>query len=294
MKTDKEIKKILEDLGLNIVDFSKVIYYIDIFSINRFIQDYCGPFVDSKEQRFIKECNSDEIIALINFDKDLSCLLLKAILLFENKFKKILVENWVSSYNMKSDKIYNFSDNELLNYMPNIKNCNDLKFSKFRYSLFEYASNSDFLQEYNSLADIPINELSYSWTFATAINFYRVIDTSIQKKILNKLRINENFANVFHKFLNVFLKLRNMISHNHIIYNFNSRFYRIEYNQIYSSIFNVKINSVLPISLDKMYLVLDYLLVSNQLKKQIGESIANLKVNDKSKEQIIKLIYGVD
>lgn len=63
---------------------------------------------------------------------------------------------------MKSDKIYNFSDQELLNYMPNIKKCPDLKFSKFRYSLFEYASNSDFLQSYVSLSDIPITELSYS------------------------------------------------------------------------------------------------------------------------------------
>ncbi|MDE5553156.1 MAG: Abi family protein, partial [Malacoplasma sp.] len=194
MKTYKEIKTTLENLGLNVVDFEKLVQYIDIFPFERFIQDYSGPFVDVNTQRYIKECNSNEIIALIEFDKNLSCLLLKAILFFENKFKKILVENWVSYYNMKSDKIYNFSDQELLSYMPNINNCSDLKFSKFRYSLFEYASNSDFLQSYNSLSDIPIAELSYSWTFATSINFYRVMDDRIQKMILTKLRIKTDYV----------------------------------------------------------------------------------------------------
>ena len=294
MKTYKEIKTTLENLGLNVVDFEKLVQYIDIFPFERFIQDYSGPFVDANTQRYIKECNSNEIIALIEFDKNLSCLLLKAILFFENKFKKILVENWVSYYNMKSDKIYNFSDHELLSYMPNIKNCSDLKFSKFRYSLFEYASNSDFLQSYNSLSDIPIAELSYSWTFATSINFYRVMDDRIQKMILTKLRIKTDYANIFHKFLNLFLKIRNMISHNHIIYNFNSKFYRIEFNQIYGNIFGIKTDTLLSISLDKVYLVLDYLLSSNQLKNSITENIKNLKNNSKSKEIIIKLLYGVN
>lgn len=93
MKTDLEIKTLLENLGLNVVDFKKLIQYIDIFPIQRFIQDYSGPFVDPSTQRYIKECDSNEIISLIEFDKNLSCLLLKALLFFENKFKKILVEN---------------------------------------------------------------------------------------------------------------------------------------------------------------------------------------------------------
>lgn len=120
------------------------------------------------------------------------------------------------------------------------------------------------------------------------------MDDRIQKMILTKLRIKTDYANIFHKFLNLFLKIRNMISHNHIIYNFNSKFYRIEFNQIYGNIFGIKTDTLLSISLDKVYLVLDYLLSSNQLKNSITENIKNLKINSKSKEIIIKLLYGVN
>lgn len=83
-----------------------------------------------------------------------------------------------------------------------------------------------------------------------------------------------------------------MISHNHIIYNFSTKFYRVEFNQIYGSIFNVRTDSLSLITLDKVYLVLDYLLDSNDLKNAITENLKSLKVNDKSKERVINLLYG--
>lgn len=83
-----------------------------------------------------------------------------------------------------------------------------------------------------------------------------------------------------------------MISHNHIIYNFSTKFYRVEFNQIYVNIFNVRIDTLSAITLDKVYLVLDYLLDSNDLRNAITENLKTLKVNNKSKEMVIKLLHG--
>ncbi|WP_412032617.1 Abi family protein [Malacoplasma muris] len=293
MDYSKKIENISNKLKLKIIDSQRFLVYLKIFSFDRILSEYSEPFFDDESSQFYDFCDSNQIINLIEFDRNVGTHIMKGVLFFENKFKNILINNWVEFYQLSNTKIYNFTDQELMHLMPNIKNCNDLNFQKFRYSLFEYASTSEFLISYSSLSDIPIRELSYSWALATAINFYRTLDTEIQKNILREMNIPDQFTSIFHKMMNVILKVRNMIAHNNVIYNFNSRHYRVEFNKIYSSVRRSDSQFDKYISIDKVCSLIDYV---NQLSiciDGLNYELRNLSLNNYSKEYVIKLIYGL-
>lgn len=290
---DNEIKTILEKMNLKINNKDLFYKYLKIFSINKIIDDYSEPFLN-KEMTMFRDCvDTDQVINLIEFDKNISTHILKGILFFENKLKNVVISKWLKFYNLDNPKIYNFSKEELLKLIPNIELCNDLEFNKFRYSLFEHASHSEILSHYSSLTDMPIIELSYSWTLATIINFYRVLDNEIQKDILTELYISPQFHSIFHKMLNVVLKLRNMISHNNVLYNFRFRLYHIEFNKIFFSI--KKSNSPIDkyVSIDKICSFIDYVIGMKVCVEALNTEIKKVSLNNYSKEYIIKLIYGL-
>lgn len=289
-----EIRSFLQKLGLKIENWLRLSNFLSIFTFDRLLKDYCILFLDSKTDRFIADTTDNDLVNLILFDKKISSNLLKWVLLFESKFKKVMIEKWVNFVNLKNDKIYLLPENEFEKLIPNIKKCNDLNLSKFRYSLFEYVSNSEFLVEYESLDEIPIHDLSYSWSFATAINFYRVIDDKLKIEILKEFNIPDEFTDVFHKVLNVLLKVRNTISHNHIIYNFKSNLYRVEFNKLYKSIFREESNIVKPINLHQIIYLVDYLLNWNQCKKEFDLELKELKINFRGKENLIKILFGIE
>lgn len=289
----KKIENISNKLKLKIVDANRFLVYLKIFSFDRILTEYSEPFFDEDLNKFYDFCDSNQLINLIEFDRNLATHLMKGILFFENKFKNIIIDNWIEYYNLSNTKIYNFTDQELMKLMPNIKNCSDLNFQKFRYSLFEYASTSEFLITYSSLSDIPIRELSCSWALATVINFYRTLDIEIQKAVLQEMNIPNQFVSIFHKMLNVILKVRNMVAHNNVIYNFNSRHYRVEFNKIFSSIRRSNSPHDKYISIDKVCSFIDYVNQITICMDGLNYELRTLSINNYSKEYVIKLIYGL-
>lgn len=289
-----EIRNFLQKLGLRIENWLRFSNFLSIYSFDRLLKDYCILFLDSKTDRFVTDTTDSDIISLIMFDKKISTCLLKWVLMFESKFKKIMIEKWVTFHKLSNDKLYLIPEKEFEKLIPNIKKCTDLNLSKFRYSLFEYVSNSEFLVEYESLDQIPITDLSYSWTFATAINFFRVIDDNLKKDILKEFNIPDENIDIFHKVLNVLLKVRNTISHNHIIYNFKSNLYRVEFNKLYKSIFRDSNNITKPINLHQIVYLVDYLLNWNNCKKEFDFELKEIKINHKGKENLIKVLFGIE
>lgn len=93
--------------------------------------------------------------------------------------------------------------------------------------------------------------------------------------------------------LNVVLKLRNMISHNNVLYNFRFRLYHIEFNKIFFSI--KKSNSSIDkyVSIDKICSFIDYVIGMKVCVEALNTEIKKVSLNNYSKEYIIKLIYGL-
>lgn len=288
----EKYKQILNGLNINIDNFDEFIEYIEIFSLKKIILDYSYPFINQKNGNFYLETKSSEIVSFIKFDKDIAMCLLKSILFFEIKFKKTIVEMWKEFYQLQDTFIYNFSDEFLSKLIPNLEKCSDLNFADFKYSLFEYSTTSDSLLEYNTLTKIPVEDLANSWTFATAINFYRALDDEIKKQILVKFNIDVSFYNSFHKVLNLILKVRNMISHNHIVYNLSIKHYRLEFNKIYFSIFkNFHYDQNSSISYIQVANIIKHLL-SIEFESNNEIFLKKLSINPIFKEKLIRLLYG--
>lgn len=288
----EKYKIILNELNINIDNFDEFIEYVEIFSLKKIILDYSYPFINQKDGNFYPETKSSEIVNFIKFDKDIAMCLLKSILFFEIKFKNIIVDMWKEFYNLQDTFIYNFPDELLIKLIPNLYKCNDLNFADFKYSLFEYSTTSDSLLEYSTLTKIPVEDLANSWTFATAINFYRVLDDEIKKQILLKFNIDTSFYYSFHKMLNLILKVRNMISHNHIVYNLSVKHYRLEFNKVYYSIFkNFHYNQNSSISYMQIANIINYFLSINfETNNEIF--LRKLIINPIFKEKLIRLLYG--
>ncbi|MDE5767353.1 MAG: Abi family protein [Malacoplasma sp.] len=291
--SEKEIREFLQKLGLKIENWIKFSNFLSIFPFERIIKDYFYIFLNKNTDMFYEGTTDTDIISLIMFDREISSNLLKWLLIFETKFKKIIIEKWVAMSRLRTDKIYLLKEDEFLNLIPDIKETN-LDIKKFRYSLFEHVSNSEFLQEYHSLEEIPIVDLSYSWTFATTINFYRVVSAEVKREILAEFNIPYEFKESFHKALNVLLKIRNTISHNHIIYNFKTNLYRLEFNKVYKFLFKEDNQLNQPINLNQIMSLVDYLLNWKHCKKEFENKLKDLKIFTKAKESLIKLFYGLE
>lgn len=291
--SEKEISEFLQKLGLKIENWIKFSNFLSIIPTDRLIKDYFYIFLDKSTDMFYDGTTDTDIINLIMFDKEISTNLLKWILIFETRFKKVIIEKWLDIEKPTTNKIYLLKEDDFIKYIPNI-NKNDLELKKFTYSLFEHVSNSEFLQDYHSLKEIPIHDLSYSWTFATSINFYRVVSNEVQKEILTEFNIPAEFKDFFHKALNVLLKVRNTISHNHIIYNFKTNLYRLEFNKIYKVLFKEDNQLNQPINLNQIMTWLDYLLNWKHCKKEFESKLKDLQILNKAKENLIKLFYGLE
>lgn len=288
------VRLFLQKLGLKIENWLIFSNYLSIFSFERLLKDYCILFLDEKTNRFYLETTDKDIISLINFDKKIGTIILKWILFFESKFKKIIIEKWIDFYDIKNPYIYNFKQKELEKLLPEFSNIKDISFDDFIESLFEHAQNSEFIPNDVDYSKTSIYELSYSWSLATTINFFRGFDNDLKKDILKEFNIPYEYSSIFDKVLLVILKVRNTISHNHIIYNLNTSFYRIEFNKVYKSLSRENIKVGKPISLNRVIFLVDYLLNWNQCKKECEIELKELKMHSKAKETLIKILFGIE
>lgn len=285
------LKSNLESKGLKIENWTRFSSYLSIFTFDRFIEDYCFLFVDKKKNTFYENTTDSDLINFILFDKKISVNFLKWFLFFESKFKKTIIEKWMDFYKLNNRNMFSISESELVTYLPNLQKCADLKAQTFRHSLFEHSNNSEFLVKYESLEKIPIQELSYSWSFSTTINFFRTLSDDLKKEILFSFDVPYEFFDIFDKALNSLSKVRNTISHNHIIYTFRSPVFRFEFNKIYKSLFREEINLSSSITLYKVIKFIDYLLGWNLCKKEFENDLKELKINPMAKESLIKIIF---
>lgn len=92
--------------------------------------------------------------------------------------------------------------------------------------------------------------------------------------------------------LNLILKVRNMISHNHIVYNFSIKHYRLEFNKVYYSIFkNFHYDQNSSISYMQVANIVNHLL-SIDFENNNEIFLKRLIINPIFKEKLIRLLYG--
>jgi hypothetical protein len=100
-----EIKQ-LEDLGLKITDREKFRYYVKNFNVNTFVTEYSDFFVD--EYGKYHDTESEEIIALYNFDKNLGNHIVRDILIIEKIINTNVAYATINEFNIKDKCLFKF------------------------------------------------------------------------------------------------------------------------------------------------------------------------------------------
>jgi abortive infection bacteriophage resistance protein len=98
----RDIIKQLSKSGLQIGDKAILNYHIKNFNYNTFVYGYSDPFyADKYNRRYDQDANSDEIIHLYKFDRDMANHILRYILVIEKIINTNVVNETINHYGIQ-------------------------------------------------------------------------------------------------------------------------------------------------------------------------------------------------
>jgi abortive infection bacteriophage resistance protein len=122
-----------------------------------------------------------------------------------------------------------------------------------------------------------------TWSFATTFSLFIALDSNLRKKIIEGFGINDQHLNGFIDFIKNVLHLRNMISHNNVIFNTVPAYQSTAVFNMYGYIFKKHINKL---TLINMMELIEFFSHSKTLISNTRYYFNKLKINPKFKDKI--------
>jgi abortive infection bacteriophage resistance protein len=147
----RDIIKQLSKSGLQIGDKNVLSYHIKNFNYNTFIYGYSEPFYSNKTNRiYDHDANSNEMINLYKFDRDMANHILRYILVIEKIINTNVAYEVINHFNLR-DKCLLKLDPRFLehNVLPNLQEIEPkICYSHFIKKLIKYLPTSPVTREY--------------------------------------------------------------------------------------------------------------------------------------------------
>ncbi|MDR1991700.1 MAG: Abi family protein [Mycoplasmataceae bacterium] len=292
----RDIVKQLSKNGLKIGAKNLLIYHIKNFNYNTFIYGYSDPFYfDKTRYLYDREANSDEIINLYKFDRDMANHILRFILVIEKIINTSVAYEVINHFNirdkclMKIDR--KFMQNEIL---PNLHDVEPkISFIKFLMKLIKYLSSSQVIKiyedkkfyddEFMRWRNCPLDIMCLTWSFATSFSFFIALPNTVRQRIMNTFGLPFNYLDGFIIFLKNTLHLRNVISHNNVIYNINIPYQCSSLVLLYEFVFKKSVQSIKLIHMMKL---IEFFAHSTTLVSNTHYYFNKLKIQEKFKGKI--------
>jgi abortive infection bacteriophage resistance protein len=147
----RDIIKRLNKSGLQIGDKNLLSYHIKNFNYNTFIYGYSEPFYLNKEnQTYDHEANSNEIISLYKFDRDMANHILRYILVIEKIINTNVAYEVINHFNLRDKCLLkldvHFLEREVL---PNLREVEPkISFFNFIKKILKYLPTSPVTKRY--------------------------------------------------------------------------------------------------------------------------------------------------
>ncbi|MGL4343183.1 MAG: Abi family protein [Metamycoplasmataceae bacterium] len=230
---------LLKERGLKIINEEKFKWYIRNYNYQNLINGYNDFFMinnNRKTNYYKKNIDSEMIINLFNFDRQLVSIILSDLLNIERKFSTMLAYEIMNNYLaeipiLKSGEILKCNNYEMQYIFPNINKIDltlsgekNLRIEKnidiLKEILCAYSKNKTTTLKYKNLNEIPLWTLSLNWTFSQTCKLYSLLDKKIQKNISNHFckKKERNFYINFEKVMILFNDIRNIVCHNNVLY----------------------------------------------------------------------------
>lgn len=294
----KQIIKNLELEGLIVDDYEELKYYIRNFNYNYVILPYKELFFDFTMNKFIDNSKSSQIINLYNFDIKISLKILSAILETEKKLNTNLAYMLIYEYNLEDKCLFKLPKEKLrFKVFTNIKEIyEDMSFGQFLVNLVRYCDINTNSMKYNDKSktaplkkwvNCPIDVMCLSWSFATTFKVFLAVNDDLRKRVMANFKITSEHLKGFCDIMKIILHIRNLISHNDILYNHNIIIQTPDVNKLYEYIFHEKIQQL---GLLQLANVIDYFNDNRtSLNKILIDEIEKLKFNKESLIDILNL-----
>lgn len=291
----REIIKELVKKGLHVVDKGVLNYYIRNFNYNTFIYGYSEPFLINLDQKkYDSDASSDQMINLFKFDRDLANHILRFILVIEKIMNTNVAYGIINEYGIKDKCLFKLNNNFIQHHIfTNINEINpktnyiNLAIKLVKYlptntatkNFYERNSNDEIYRWRNC----PLDLMCLTWSFATTFSIFIALDSELRKRIIENFGIPHSSLNGFVDFTKNVLHLRNMISHNNVIFNFTPTHQSQSIFDMYKFIFNRHINKLTLINLIEL---IEFFSHSKTLISNTKYYFNKLKIEQKFKDKI--------
>lgn len=244
----------MQDRGLSIDKMDQTKQYLLFNNYYNTINLYSKHFhLDAASNKYIEGSSFNEVSAVMEFDRSLKNLLYKHLIKFESELKSLISYYYCDKYPSK-DSYYNKNNfySPLVEGIFDFTNVDKLHRKiqrKTYFSMKEEGYNA--IKHYmKNQGHVPLWVLVNILSFGDIILFYQLMDTDLKKRVLDELldRANSqretNFFSLsqreFSKILSSFHDVRNIVAHNHALYNFEKSQFHYIYNSSVHEIAGIK------------------------------------------------------
>lgn len=250
------IIKNLEKQKLNIDDKKLFSRYIKNFNVNTVVSQYSDIFyIDKNKKRYAPNACSTHLINLYKFDHDLGNHILRYILVIEKMLNTNVAYEIINEFHIGDKCLFKINNKFIQqNILANFKQVEThYSFDLFLHSLVKFCSTNSSTKQYydptgkdefKKWENCPLDVMCLTWSYSTTFSIFIALNDRVRTKIINNFGLYPRHLQGFIDFNKNVLHLRNMISHNYVIYNADVKYQSESLNEIYQFVFNKKVNHI--------------------------------------------------
>ena len=291
-----DIKSKLKLQGLKIDDKKMFNEYLNKVNYNLLIGNFSRYFYNEQNtKKYDKDATFSQIVALYNFDSEIAYKILYYIFKIERKLNTLVAYTIIDEYQITDHCIFKLNNSILKNkvfknYADAVPYCS---YDNFISLLTKYCATNESTKIYRNKKatsvekiwkDLPLDIMCLSWSFSTTLNILLSLDDDIINKIVKNFDPIITTNSSFIDFIKNLIYLRNMISHNYVIFNAEIKYQSNELNNLYESIFKEKTNEI---DFLKLIALIHYFTQDDTLIDWLKNKFAQLKIDNKFKKRIL-------
>ncbi len=217
----------IQSKGIIISDVKRLNKYIVNGNYNRVMKPYLKLL---EQQNFGKlEITTDDLLNLYELDKKISILFLDHLLEIEKRLNTQIAYIIEDTYRIYDGCLFS-KDKEFLKHQIFSNASGSLcgvGFEQLVNKMTKYAHINPNTNTYENVSrnnlylkwkTCPLDALCLTWTFSTTVLVYFALNDQLKKKVVKFFRLSPNKVSAFDDLINNFLSLRNLITHNNVMF----------------------------------------------------------------------------
>ena len=291
----KRIIKDLEQKGLTIDDKKRLENALFSYNYNTVITGYSDIFFDTQNpKKYDKQATSNQILELYEFDTNMGNHLLHYLLKVEKKLNTSVAYQIINQYHLK-DKCLLKEDSEFIRkrIFPNLYQVQPpLSYDSLIRILLKYLDTNEYTKHYRhkhesnliyKWKDVPLDLMCLTWSFSTTYNVFLSLDKVIVSNIVNDFGVPNNNVVGFDEFIKNIINIRNLITHNYVIYKNEVKYQSEALKKMY---FDITHKDPLILTITEIMELIQYFTKTNTLIDNTIKAFKQAKIKDKFKTRI--------